>query len=123
MRRVGLAADVAAVLVFVGIGRSVHTDGLTLGGMASTAWPFLVGLAVGWLLVTACRLDPVAPSAGAVVVLVTVGVGMVLRVVSGQGTAVAFVLVALAFLGAATVGWRLVALVATRWRRARSPST
>ncbi|WP_369688382.1 DUF3054 family protein [Actinomadura macra] len=41
--------------------------------------------------------------------LVTVAVGMVLRVVSGQGTAFAFVVVALAFLALVLLGWRLVA--------------
>jgi hypothetical protein len=39
-------------------------------------------------------------------VIATVGIGMVLRVISGQGTAVAFVFVALGFLGAAMLGWR-----------------
>jgi hypothetical protein len=34
---------------------------------------------------------------------------MVLRAVSGQGTAVAFVFVALAFLGLFMLGWRVVA--------------
>jgi hypothetical protein len=37
---------------------------------------------------------------------------MVLRVVSGQGTAFAFVLVALAFLGLFLLGWRLLARLA-----------
>jgi len=40
-----------------------------------------------------------------------VGLGMALRVVAGQGTAVAFIFVALAFLGLFLLGWRLVA----RW--------
>ena len=34
---------------------------------------------------------------------------MVFRVVSGQGTAFAFILVALAFLGLFLLGWRLLA--------------
>ena len=34
---------------------------------------------------------------------------MLLRVVSGQGTAVAFIAVALIFLGVTMLGWRLVA--------------
>jgi hypothetical protein len=41
--------------------------------------------------------------------LACVVLGMVLRVVSGQGTAVPFVGVALAFLGAAMLGWRVLA--------------
>jgi hypothetical protein len=44
-----------------------------------------------------------------------------LRVVSGQGTAVAFVIVALAFLGLFLLGWRLLARFFTR-QRADSPA-
>jgi hypothetical protein len=40
--------------------------------------------------------------------LCTVVFGMVLRVVSGQGTAVSFIIVALAFLGLFLLGWRLL---------------
>ena len=40
--------------------------------------------------------------------------GMVLRVVSGQGTALAFIVVALAFLGLFLFGWRLLARVLRR---------
>lgn len=45
--------------------------------------------------------------------MVTVAVGMVVRVLAGQGTALAFVVVALAFLGALMAGGR-VALRAFR---------
>jgi hypothetical protein len=38
-----------------------------------------------------------------------VALGMILRVVSGQGTAVAFIAVALAFLALFLLGWRLLA--------------
>jgi hypothetical protein len=38
----------------------------------------------------------------------TVALAMALRVISGQGTAVAFVFVALGFLGVAMLGWRLL---------------
>ena len=58
--------------------------------------------------------DVVAPSSGAVVACAVVAVGMVARVLAGQGTAVAFIVVALGFLGLCTVGTR--ALVAA-WRR------
>jgi len=46
----------------------------------------------------------------------TVALGMVLRVVSGQGTAVTFIIVALVFLGLTQLGWR--ALAGLRLRRA-----
>ncbi|TDD61007.1 DUF3054 domain-containing protein, partial [Actinomadura darangshiensis] len=44
----GGVADVCCVLVFVGIGRSSHDEAASAAGFATTAWPFLVGLAVGW---------------------------------------------------------------------------
>ncbi len=104
-----VALDVATVLVFVGVGRSVHRHGLTVAGMASTTWPFVTGLAVGWFVLLARHRPGRALGDGIVVVVATVAVGMALRVVGGQGTALAFVLVALAFLGLAMLGWRLVA--------------
>ena len=41
-----MALDVGCVLVFVIIGRASHTQGESLAGIASTAWPFLAGLGV-----------------------------------------------------------------------------
>jgi hypothetical protein len=127
--RLALVLDCCCVLGFVVIGRASHARGESLGGIASTAWPFLAGLACGWLAVGAWRRPLGVFPAGVGAWLGTVAVGMVLRVVAGQGTAVAFVLVALAFLGLFLLGWRLVprvapALVRLRrrpvWRRRRS---
>ena len=87
--------------------------------MASTAWPFLVGSVAGWLAVRAWRAPRSLAPAGLGVVVATVAVGMVLRVVSGQGTAFAFVLVALGFLGLMMLGWRL-AFLALASRASRS---
>ncbi len=112
--RVAVLLDVCCVLVFVIIGRASHTKGETLGGIASTAWPFLAGLALGWILSRAWRRPLTLRPAGVVVWLVTVALGMVLRVVSGQGTAVAFIIVALAFLGLFLLGWRLLAKLVSR---------
>jgi hypothetical protein len=109
MRRVGVALDLVAVLLFVGIGRVAHAHGLSIGGMASTAWPFLSGLAAGWVVLTLAHRAPGSLGSGALVCGATVAVGMALRVLAGQGTAAAFVVVALCFLGAAMCGWRLLA--------------
>jgi hypothetical protein len=116
MRKVGMALDLVAVLVFVGIGRAAHAHGMAIAGLASTAWPFLSGLAAGWLVAAAGRRDGTSLSGGLVVWLATVALGMVLRVISGQGTAVAFVFVALGFLGLTMLGWRGLAAV-LRYRR------
>jgi hypothetical protein len=60
---------------------------------------------------------------GAVICLITVTVAMVLRVVAGQGTAVAFILVALCFLGALMLGWRMLLTRLTRRRSTRGSAT
>jgi hypothetical protein len=109
MRRTAVALDLVAVLVFVGIGRAVHAHGLSFDGLASTAWPFVTGLAVGWVAVTVAHRPPASLWSGALICGATVAVGMALRVVAGQGTAAAFVVVALCFLGAFLCGWRLLA--------------
>ena len=110
MRSVRLAVilDCGCVLVFVIIGRASHTKGESLAGIASTAWPFLAGLAGGWLAARAWRRPLGLWPAGAGAWLGAVALGMVFRVVSGQGTAFAFILVALAFLGLFLLGWRLL---------------
>jgi hypothetical protein len=101
-----LLVDVLAVLVFVTIGRTAHSHGLDLSGVASTAWPFLTGLAVGWLILSRRGTAGAALGAGAVAWLSTVAVGMILRAIAGQGVDTAFVAVALAFLGLFLLGWR-----------------
>lgn len=119
MRRAvpALAADALCVLVFVLVGRSSHREALTLPGVAQTAWPFLVGLGAGWLLAgAAARGRPQSLRGGLVVWAVTVGAGMALRALAGQGTEPAFMLVAAVVLGALLLGWRAAtaAVVAAR---------
>jgi hypothetical protein len=107
--RLAVILDCCCVLVFVIIGRASHTRGEGLAGIASTAWPFLGGLAGGWLAARAWRQPFRLWPAGVGAWLGAVALGMVLRVVSGQGTALAFIGVALAFLGLFLLGWRLLA--------------
>ena len=114
--RVAVVLDVCCVLVFVVIGRASHTKGESLAGIASTSWPFLCGLAAGWVASRAWRRPLALRPAGLAVWLCTVTLGMILRVVSGQGTAVAFIIVALVFLGLFLLGWRLLARFFTRQR-------
>jgi hypothetical protein len=107
--------DGACVLVFVGIGRASHDEGVNLGGLVGTAWPFLVALVIGWVVARVwTRPEGIWP-VGVVVWGVTVVGGMVLRALSGQGTDPAFVVVAILFLGAVLLGWRGV-LVGVRQR-------
>lgn len=114
--------DCVTVLVFVAIGRSVHDHGVNARGLLSTAWPFAVGLVVAWVLVLARRRSGTLALDGLAICVVTVFVGMVLRVLSGQGTAFAFVLVALGFLGLFMVGSRWAAGPVRRLRRTNGPA-
>ncbi len=109
-----MVLDVLCVLAFVVIGRASHTQGESLAGIASTSWPFLCGLAAGWAASRAWRRPLTLRPAGLAAWLGTVALGMILRVISGQGTAAAFIVVALAFLGLFLLGWRVLARFVTR---------
>jgi len=98
--------DFVCVLVFVTIGRHTHKDGNTLSGTFTTLWPFAVGLLIGWLLVSRTHRIATTKTSGLIIALSAVLVGMILRVISGQGIALAFVIVATAFLSLCLVGWR-----------------
>ena len=111
---VALIIDVCCVVVFVAIGRAAHHHGESAGGLVSTAWPFLAGLAAGLAATRAWRRPAAIVPAGLGAWLGTVAVGMLLRVVAGQGTALAFIGVALAFLGLFLLGWRVVAAILLR---------
>lgn len=110
-----LAADIACLVVFATIGRRTHAEGLSLVGIADTAWPFVAGAAVGWLLVRGWRRPTAIAPTGVAVWVCTVVVAMVLRRVTGEGTALSFVVVASLVTGTLMLGWRAAAL-----RRARS---
>lgn len=109
-----LALDLASVLLFVLIGRASHHHRDDVEGVASTTWPFLAGLGAGWMVLAARGRDtapgagrsPLSAQSGALVCASTVLVGMVLRVLTGQGTAPAFVGVSTGFLGGCTLGGR-----------------
>ena len=112
-RRVPAAAagalDASWLLVFVALGRTSHTEGLTVPGVLRTVWPFWVGLLVGWLVARAWRRPAALVPTGVLVWPVCVATAMVLREVSGQGVAGAFIGVALAFVGLGLLGWRALA--------------
>ncbi|HEX4984146.1 MAG TPA: DUF3054 domain-containing protein [Ilumatobacteraceae bacterium] len=119
--RIAVALDVAVVVLFAAIGRrnhdegprtatlSIENSGSSLDDVTRIAAPFLLGLAVGWLVARAWR-RPFDIATGCTIWVVTIALGMVLRrMVFDRGIAFSFVVVATVFTGVLLIGWRLVA--------------
>jgi hypothetical protein len=102
-----LATDVVAVLVFCAVGRRSHAEGLSITGVASTAWPFLTGTVIGWLASRGWRRPTAVVPTGVAVWVCTVVVGMLLRKASSAGVAASFVVVASSVTAALLLGWRV----------------
>lgn len=115
---VPLLVDALLVVLFCAIGRRSHDEAI-LTGLLKTFWPFGIGLAIGWVAAVAvasrmrdeegraAHFDGTAlwPT-GVLVWFGTLCGGMVLRVISGQGTAFSFIIVAACVLALFLLGWR-----------------
>lgn len=111
-------ADAVMILVFAAVGRDAHQRGDVVTGVMLTAWPFLAGAAMGWIIARAWR-DPLSVwSAGTAVWLGSVAGGMVLRALTGQTVVLPFVIVALLSLGLLLLGYRLLLAMFRRRRGA-----
>ena len=103
-----LLIDIFAVLIFVIVGRDNHGEENTLLGILDTAAPFLIALAVAWLVLRLLKIRQRLTMA-LVVWAITVGGGLTLRNVAfGDGTAFSFIVVTTITLGVLMVGLRLV---------------
>lgn len=112
MRSWLLSLDVTSVVVFVAVGRATH--GEAASGFLHTAAPFLIALAVGWLIMRAWR-RPESWATGIGVVAITVTAGMLIRrFVFDDGTAGDFIAVATAFLTLFLIGWRIGVMLIDR---------
>ena len=101
--------DVFVVVTFAAIGRRNHEETPGIAGLFDTAGPFLIGLALAWLLARAW-VRPFSARTGIIVWAATVALGMLARrFLFDDGTATSFVIVAAVFLGAFLNGWRLAA--------------
>jgi hypothetical protein len=108
---IAAVADVAVLVAFVLIGRRSHHEDSGLAGFLRVWWPFAVGLAVAYA-VTGLYRAPLAWRRAVAAWLVTVAVGMTLRIiVEGRSFKVAFTIVTLVFVGAGMLGWRAVVRV------------
>ncbi|OBF28480.1 hypothetical protein A5724_28725 [Mycobacterium sp. ACS1612] len=109
-----LLADILCVIVFCTIGRRSHAEGLTVTGIAQTAWPFLAGTLVGWVLIRGWRKPYTVIPTGVAVWICTVLVGMLLRKATSAGVQTSFVVVASVVTAVLLLGWRSVAAMVRR---------
>ena len=118
---VAAVLDLLVVVLFAAVGRRSHAEATALSGLFHTAWPFVVGGAIGWLAAFALyrnKFDAflLVPT-GIVVWVMTVVVGMALRALSGQGTAFSFIIVATVVTAVLLLGWRALARLVPSVRR------
>lgn len=111
--------DAVSVVVFATFGRGAHSEGLGFGQVWGTAWPFLVGLVVGWIVVLAARRDPATVRSGVLVWVTTLVGGMVIRGIGdGRVPHWSFMVVAALATGVFLLGWRALRAAVSRRRAA-----
>ncbi|MFJ3384262.1 MULTISPECIES: DUF3054 domain-containing protein [unclassified Curtobacterium] len=118
--------DVVLIVVFALIGRSSHGETNSVGALWTTAYPFLAGWAIAYVTSGAWARPLKTWPTGIVAWILTVFVGMAIRVATGQGVVdgnplpISFLIVATIVLGVFLLGWRLIARGVLRAVAARS---
>ncbi|MBF4589945.1 DUF3054 domain-containing protein [Curtobacterium sp. VKM Ac-1395] len=121
--------DVVLIVVFALIGRSSHGEANAPLALWTTAYPFLAGWAIAYVTSGAWARPLRFWPTGVVAWILTVFVGMAIRVATGQGVVdgnplpISFLIVATIVLGVFLLGWRAVARGVIRLRTRRTPST
>lgn len=102
------------------IGRRSHDEGSALVGTLAVCWPFWVAGAAGWAAMRGRRRPLAVWPTGVGVLAVTVVGAMGIRVLTGAGAPISFVIVTTTVQALFLLGWR--GLVALRvHRRGRVP--
>lgn len=107
-----LVVDVIAVLVFSILGRGAHNRTPGIAGVLETAWPFLLALAVAWIvrLVWRSGAAPLSMATAGYLWAVTLIGGMLIRgLATGRIPHWSFMIVAAIALAVLFFGWRAVA--------------
>ncbi|MDO5453881.1 MAG: DUF3054 domain-containing protein [Corynebacterium sp.] len=116
-----ILADVVAIAVFALLARMAHQSDdmpFTFGGWLSTLWPFLIGVAVAWVVIAAAKWDGAKlHPAGWVAWLIVVVVGLSIWGIRNQAFPHwSFIIVASVMSVILMLGWRAVAKAVTRRR-------
>lgn len=118
--------DVVLIVLFALIGRSSHGETNSALALWTTAYPFLAGWAVGYVTSGAWARPLRFWPTGVVVWILTVFIGLAIRVATGQGDVdgnplpISFVIVATIVLGVFLLGWRGIARLVLRGTRRRT---
>lgn len=101
--------DALLIVVFSTFGRGAHAEGLGAAQVWGTAWPFLVGLVVGWLILLVARRAPGTVGSGVAVWISSLVVGMVIRGIGdGRVPHWSFTIVAAVVTAVFLIGWRAI---------------
>lgn len=114
-----LAMDAAALLLFALLARIAHNSEelpLSLPGVLSTWWPFLIGGLIGGAVVLGIRRPPAAVSpSGIIVWIIAVVVGLgIWGIRHGQVPHISFIIVASTTSAILLLGWRAIAAASAR---------
>ena len=107
-----LVVDVIAVLVFSILGRGAHNRTPGIAGVLETAWPFLLALAVAWIvrLVWKSGAAPLSMATAGYLWAVTLIGGMLIRgLATGRIPHWSFMIVVAIALAVLFFGWRTLA--------------
>lgn len=101
--------DAVLVVVFSTLGRVAHSEELGVPQVWGTAWPFLVGLVVGWAIVLLTRRTATSVGSGVLLWASTLVVGMTIRGLGdGRVPHWSFMIFAGLVTALLLVGWRVV---------------
>lgn len=117
-----LVADLLAVILFVAIGLMQHGESLTTTNVAIVGWPFAAGVLLGHLAIRAWRHPFRIWPHGVFVWAITLVTAMAVRTLFQAGTEVSFVIVTALVTAVLMLGWRALALWATRGERRAVPA-
>jgi chromate transport protein ChrA len=102
------AVDAVCLAVFVVLGRESHDISSGISWYLTVLWPFLLGWFIAALAVRVYTSWPERWTLLAATWVGGIAIALVLRaVVTQRDTPVAFIIVAYAFIGLVTFGWRL----------------
>lgn len=121
-KQYAVVLDILLVVLFIAIGRASHHESLKPVEVLVTAWPFILALAIGWVVMLVRKREHMGLGAGIFLWLVTWVGGLALRLSSGDSAATAFIIVAGVTLALFLIGWRMLAEVLLRNRPGTEPS-